>query len=417
MVVTPVCCAPLVFCATPSQGFAQRTGRLLGGGSADPGKIKQQSIPCCNKEDGAQIKQLGWEVDRISCTSLFPPDYYTAGVWPWSCLCRGHWSGEGASFRSSGLSWTLTSLILRLAQCCRCWVSRGLFMSSSWWVGKRPAGIFTSGMICWSCRHARGVGKAGTCWVTHVSLSSRKGIVVSKAASPGNCMRTVLHEEINDVSACTGTVVPWPCTRTVTGPDEKIVFSSLDPVKADYEEPSSREALIIHSLGNPIDSLNIPVKSITRLGGDCFFLANSTADYQNWLTSLDCESGGSSLISAWISQPYRLHGAAIQGVLWNHLLKKLLHALLQVKHWTLGDIFAVPYMGSVFLSIVEDEVWRQQVGQSLANSPPSWQMKQSSQVRSGGEKGIAGTPQLDSRHMHLKGKQSLNTQCRKVAQG
>lgn len=170
--------------------------------------MKQQSATCGNKEDGVQIKQLGWEVGRISCASFFPPDYYTLGVWPLSGLCRGHWSGEGASSRSSGLSWTLASLTLRLAQRCRCWVSRALFMSSRWWAGRGPTSIFTSRTICWSCWHTRGVGKAGTCWVTHVSLSSRRGIVVSKAAgafaSPGSCMRTVLHEEISDVSTFVG---------------------------------------------------------------------------------------------------------------------------------------------------------------------------------------------------------------------
>ena len=57
-------------------------------------------------------------------------------------------------------------------------------------------------------------------------------------ASPGNCMRTVLHEAIIYVCARTGKrIVPWPCTRTVTGPDEKNMLGSLDLVKEDYEEP------------------------------------------------------------------------------------------------------------------------------------------------------------------------------------
>lgn len=55
-----------------------------------------------------------------------------------------------------------------------------------------PTSTSTSRAICWSCWHARGVGKAGTCQCTCVSLSSRRRTVVSKAAyafaSPGNCM-------------------------------------------------------------------------------------------------------------------------------------------------------------------------------------------------------------------------------------
>lgn len=48
-------------------------------------------------------------------------------------------------------------------------------------------------------------------------------------------------------------------------------------------------------------------------------------------------------------------------------------------------------MGFLFLSAIKDEVWRQQVGQSLRNSPPSnWQMKLSFQIKSAGEKRDCG---------------------------
>lgn len=65
---------------------------------------------------------------------------------------------------------------------------------------------------------------------------------MSKAAyafgSPGNCMRAVLHEAVIYACTCLGKcIVPWPCTRTVTGPDEKNMLRSLDSVKENYEEP------------------------------------------------------------------------------------------------------------------------------------------------------------------------------------
>lgn len=102
-----------------------------------------------------------------------------------------------------------------------------------------PTSTSTSRAICWWCWHARGVGKAGTRQVTCVSLSSRR-TVVSKAAyvfaSPGNCMRTVLLEAILYVCTCTvNCIVAWPCTRTVTGPDEKNMLGSLDLVKEDMK--------------------------------------------------------------------------------------------------------------------------------------------------------------------------------------
>lgn len=158
---------------------------------------------------------MGWEVCRSSCTFIFPPNYCTAGVLTLSWASA---KGTEASFRSSALLWTLPSVSLCLAQSCRCWVNRGLFAFSSWRAGKLP-GTHEHFHI----QNAGEAGEAGTCWVTCVSLSIRRRIVAPKAtsafASPGNYMRTVLHEAVICVCACTGNrVVPQPCTRTVTHP-------------------------------------------------------------------------------------------------------------------------------------------------------------------------------------------------------